>query len=350
MTDDRGTGNRVTEQPNAEQPNTEQREIGWGIVGPGRVSATVLSDLRLVPGVRVVGVASRSLDRAQAFADEHDLPQACDSVTALASDPDVDVVYIGTPHPGHRRAALEAIAAGAGVVVEKAFAATFAGAEEVVQSAQSAGVFCMEAMWTRFHPVIMQAHALIDAGDIGELRSIQGDLYALREFDADDRLFKPELGGGAMLDLGPYALHVATDFLGHAESIHTWGSKLPNGVEGQATMVLDHGNGRHSSLMISLAAAGPGRVILCGTRGFIEILPRFHHSPGLVLNRPGEPSREFPAEGLIGKGYTHEFIAATEAVRAGRTEVDRVPVVDTLHVQSLMQRALDDLGVTQRDD
>jgi predicted dehydrogenase len=315
---------------------TDEREIGWGIVGPGRVSATVLSDLRLVPGVRVVGVASRSQERAQAFADEHDLPRAYDSVTALASDAEVDVLYIGTPHPHHRRAALEAIAAGVGVVVEKSFAATSAGAEEIVHAAQSAGVFCMEAMWTRFHPVIMQAHALVDAGEIGELRSIQGDLYALREFDADDRLFNPELGGGAMLDLGPYALHVATDFLGHAESIHTWGSKLPNGIEGQATMVLDH--------------AGPGRMILCGTRGFIEILPRFHHSPGVVLNRPGEPSREYPAEGLIGKGYTHEFIAATEAVRAGRTEVDRVPLVDTLHVQSLMQRALDDLGVSQRDD
>ncbi|MGJ6980405.1 Gfo/Idh/MocA family protein [Aestuariimicrobium soli] len=324
--------------------------IGWGIVGTGRVSATILADLRMVDGVRVVGVASRSLERARAFADEHDLDEAFDSVEALAAHPDVHVVYVGTPQAQHRKAALAAIGQGAGVVVEKSFAATFEGADEMVRAARDAGAFCMEAMWTRFHPVIAQAHALINAGEIGELRSIQADLYAPREFDPDDRLFNPALGGGAMLDLGVYVISVATDFLGHAEAIHTWGSKLPNGVEGQATMVLDHGNGRHSSLMIALTAAGPGRMVLMGTEGHLEILPRFHHSPGLVLRRTGEPARDFPCEGLIGKGYAHEFAAVTEALREGRTECERMPLADTLHVQGLMQRALGDLGIVHHDD
>lgn len=323
--------------------------IGWGIVGTGRVSAAILADLRMVEGVTVVGVASRTQERARAFADEHNIAEAFDSVGALASHPDVDVVYIGTPHPQHKKAALAAISAGAGVVVEKSFTATFEGADEVVRAARQAGVFCMEAMWTRFHPVITQAHALIEAGEIGEVRGLQGDLYALREFDPDDRLFKPELGGGAVLDLGVYALSFATDFLGHAESIHTWGSTLPNGVDGQATMVLDHGDGRHSTLMIALTAAGPGRMVIMGTEGHIEVLPRFHHSPGLVLRRAGEPARDFPCEGLIGKGYAHEFAAVTEAIRAGETECARMPLADTLHVQSLMQRALASMGVTQHD-
>ena len=170
---------------------TAEREIRWGIVGPGRIAAGVVQDFPHAPGARAVAVASRSLDRAQAFADKYGLDRAYGSYAEIMSDDEVDALYIATPHPQHHAIAVAALNAGKAVLVEKTFTATVAGAIDIIETARRNQVFAMEAMWTRFQPAIVLARELIADGAIGEVRQVQADLGVDRPYDPTDRLFDP---------------------------------------------------------------------------------------------------------------------------------------------------------------
>ena len=150
------------------------------------------------------------------------------------ADPEVDALYIATPHPQHLQLALAAIAAGKAVLVEKTFTATVAGAERLIDAARTAGVFAMEAMWTRFQPAIVEARRLVDEGAIGEVRQVQADLGVDRPYDPADRLFDPAQGGGALLDLGVYVVSFAQYFLGVPDRVEVVGSLAPTGVDAEA--------------------------------------------------------------------------------------------------------------------
>src|SRR5919202_3040042 len=205
-------------------------EIRWGVVGPGRIAEKVVEDFAVVDGARAVAVASRSLQRAQDFAARHDVERAHGSYAGILADPDVDVLYIATPHPRHHAIALAGLRAGKALLVEKAFTATVAGAREVVDLSRQTGVFAMEAMWTRFQPAVVRLRELIADGAIGEVRSVQADLGVQREFDPTDRLFAKELGGGALLDLGVYVVSFAQMVLGDPDTVRAAGSTLVTGV------------------------------------------------------------------------------------------------------------------------
>src|SRR5215218_8548372 len=291
-------------------------EIQWGIVGPGRIANSVIGDFRHVPNARPVAVASRSLERAQAFADKHGLERAYGSYGELFADDQVDAVYIATPHPQHLYPALTAIKAGKAVLIEKSFTATVAGAEEIVRAARSQQVFTMEAMWTRFQPAVVAARELIADGAIGEVRSVQADLGLYREVDPESRLFALELGGGALLDLGVYVVSFAQMLLGTPERVVAAGSLFPTGVDADSAILLDFGDGRTASLMTSLRNELPGQARIFGTRGWIDVLPRFHHPETFVLHRNGtEP--ETITRPSLGAGYAHELIEVSDCVRAG---------------------------------
>src|SRR4051812_9695668 len=177
---------------------------GWGIAGLGRIAALVADDFPHVPDAALVAVGSRTPQRAEAFAREYGARRAHGSYGALIADPEVEVVYVATPHPQHHAIALAALRAGKAILVEKAFTATLAGAQELVAEARARRVFAMEAMWTRFQPAVVRARELIADGAIGSIFSVQAELGLVREFDPQDRLFAPALGGGALLDLGVY--------------------------------------------------------------------------------------------------------------------------------------------------
>src|SRR3712207_2277624 len=209
-------------------------EIRWGVVGPGRIAQSVMGDFAHVPGARPVAVASRSIDRARAFAEQHGLERAHGSYADIVADPDVDVLYLATPHPQHHAVALAAIEAGKALLVEKAFTATLAGAQEVVDAARANGVFVMEAMWTRFQPAVVRLRELVAEGAIGEVRSVQADLGVWRTYDPADRLFDLALGGGALLDLGVYVVSFAQMLLGTPDRVVAHGSRFDTGADAEA--------------------------------------------------------------------------------------------------------------------
>ncbi|HLM07560.1 MAG TPA: Gfo/Idh/MocA family oxidoreductase [Blastococcus sp.] len=324
-------------------------EIRWGVVGPGRIAEKVVEDFAVVEGARAVAVASRSLERAEGFAARHGLDRAFGSYAEIMADPDVDVLYVATPHPQHHPIALGALDAGKALLIEKAFTATTAGAEEVVARARETGVFVMEAMWTRFQPAVVAVRELVADGAIGEVRSVQADLGVAREYDPVDRLFDLALGGGALLDLGVYVASFAQMLLGTPERVLVTGSLFPSGADAEATLLLDHGDGRSAALMTSLRNALPGQARVFGTTGWIDVLPRFHHPETIVLHRAGAEPEEITRPPL-GAGYAHELIEVTECVRAGRSESAVMPLADTLAVQRLLGEAAEQLGVRHTED
>lgn len=331
-----------------EQRAAGERTIRWGIAGPGRMAQNFVKDFVHVDGAEAYAVGSRNLERAQAFASTFGLPQAFGSYQELCASPDIDVVYISTPHPQHKAIALEAIRNGKGVLVEKAFATTLAGAQAVVDAAREAKVFAMEAMWTRFQPVVRALHQVVDEGRLGTILGVQGDLYAQRDFNPDDRLFAKELGGGALLDLGVYVLHFAQDFLGTPASMTVDGTLYPNGVDAQAGMVLRYETGALATLAVSLQAAGPGRIVVMGDQGWAEVKPRFHHPDRVVLHRKGVTPRTL-ALSPLGIGYSHEIEEVTRCIQQGRTESEIVPLDHTLAVMAQLEQALNAVGVKHTD-
>ena len=319
--------------------------LRWGVAGTGRIVDTVLADLKLIPDdVRLQAIASRTGTRAQEMADLHGFTTAHGSYQALIDDPDVDAIYIATTHPRHKSIALAAIAAGKPLLVEKAFTATLAGSQEVVAAARAAGVFVMEAMWTRFQPAVRTLHEIIASGELGEIRSAQGDLCAFRAYDPDDRIFDLTEGGGTILDLGVYPLSFAQDFLGNSTSLTLAGTTFENGADAEVGMLLTYPDGRFATLTAALRTPGPGRMVVLGTKGWAEVPPRFHHPASVIVHPLGGESREIVPE-VVGRGYGYEFQEVNRCLRAGLTESEFMTLDDTLEVMKLMQQAIDQLGV-----
>lgn len=316
--------------------------IRWGIAGPGRIAATVAAEFVHVPGAELVAVGSRSSERAKEFAGRHDIPQAYGSYAELFAS-DVDAIYLATPHAQHTKLALAAIEAGKAVLVEKAFTTTVADTAAIIEAAHARGVFVMEAMWTRFLPAMVHLRELVASGALGEIRAVYGDLLAFREFEPADRLFNPVLGGGAVLDLGVYVISFAQQFLGAPDMVHAVGGMYPNGVEGQAGILLGWADGRYATEAIGFTAPGPGRQVVAGTKGWVEVKPRFHRAEDLSVHLLGQDPQELTFQ-RTGVGYSHELAHVVECLEAGLTESPVMTLADTLAVQQVMAEVLSQLG------
>jgi predicted dehydrogenase len=323
--------------------------VRWGIAGPGRIANSVAKDFRCVDGAELVAVGSRSAERATDFARRHEIPRAHGSYAELLADDDVDVVYIATPHPQHHALALAAIAAGKAVLIEKTFTATVRGAEQVVAAARASGIFAMEAMWTRFQPAMRRVRTWLDEDAIGAVVTVEADLGVVPEFNPRDRLFAPDLGGGALLDLGVYVVSLAQWVLGEPQTVVATGRLGRSGVEEDAALLLGYPDGASALLTTSLHSPMPGFARIFGREGWIDILPRFHHPTEVVLHRPGA-SPEHVVAPPDGGGYSHELAEVSGGIRAGRTESSIMPLDDTLAVQRILEEAGRQLGVQWRED
>jgi predicted dehydrogenase len=322
--------------------------VRWGIIGPGRIAGKVVQDFPHVPGAEAVAVASRSIGRAEAFADGHGLARAHGSYRAILDDPDVDVVYIATPHPQHRAVALAALRAGKAILVEKAFTVTPQATREIAALAAQTGVFAMEAMWTRFQPVVGRMRELIADGAVGEVRFVQLDLGVRNPLDPDDRFAAPELGGGALFDLTVYPISFAQMVLGTPDIVSAHGALSGTGVDVEEAVLLGYADGRAATMTATLRCATPGQARVFGTGGWIDVLPRFHHPDTIVLHRTGHDPEEITVP-HVGGGYAHELIEVTECVAGGRGESAVMPLADTVAVQDVMDQVARQLGMTPRE-
>jgi predicted dehydrogenase len=318
--------------------------VRWGIVGPGRIARKVAADFAHVPDAEVVAVASRSKERAEAFAAEVGAGTVHDSYRGIVEDPDVDVLYIATPHPLHRAVALAGLRAGKALLVEKAFTVTPEATREIAALAAERGLFVMEAMWTRFQPAIVRMRELVAEGAIGDVMAVQADLGAQQPSSPDDRFYNPALGGGALFDLSVYPISFAQMVLGNPESVTVHGYMVEEGVDVEEAILLGYPEGRSATLFASLRCQSPGMARVVGTGGWMEVPPRFHHPSRLLVHRNGHQPEELHLP-PTGAGYSHEIAEVTEGVKAGLAESAVMPLADTVAVQDIMGQVADQLGM-----
>ena len=317
--------------------------LGWGLIGTGGIAATFAADLMHTKSSRPVAVGSRQMDSANGFADRFDIPNRHASYEALVADPKVDVVYVATPHPMHYANALLALDAGKPVLVEKAFTMNAAEAEELVATARAKGLFLMEAMWTRFLPHIAEIRRLLGEGALGEIVTVSADHGQWFAEDAGSRLFAPELGGGALLDLGVYPVSFASMVLGKPERIVTLIDPAFTGVDAQTSMLFGYASGAHAVLSCTLSAKSPTRAAIVGTEARIEVEGRFYGPTSFdLITRTGEQTR-FEAS-HEGGGLWHEADEVARCLREGLLESPLMPLDETVEVMQTMDAVLAQAG------
>ena len=332
---------------------TDPAHTRWGILATGRIAHSFARNLREVPGAEIVAVGSRSQESADAFVREHGDPsstRAHASYDALVGDPDVDVVYIGTPHALHLENALAAIAAGKHVLCEKPLTLNAAEAEQMVEAAQRADRFLMEAMWMACHPVIRVVKEGVDAGRFGTPRQVHADLGFVVQQPPTHRLYDPALGGGALLDMGVYPLTFAHLVLGPADRMVGTASLSDRGVDLDVALAGTHG-AAVSALTASMTSASPCTATVATDSGRLE-LPQGFHSPPYATWRPagGEPERIDGLEPLIGTGLGNEAAHVQDCLHAGRLESPLVPHHQTLTLIRQMDEVRRQIGVSYASD
>jgi predicted dehydrogenase len=316
----------------------------WGILGPGKIAAKFAADLALVDGAELVAVASRSQGRADEFGTRFSARYRFGSYGELADCPDVDVVYVASPHSEHHAHTLLCLNAGKAVLCEKAFAFNARQAAEMIAVARERGVFLMEALWTRFLPVTLKALEIVQAGEIGELVHLAADFGFAAPPDPKGRLFNPDLAGGSLLDIGLYPLFISTLFLGKSDEIRATGTLAPTGVDLSCAMALRFPNGATASLASTLAARTDTTCTLYGTRGKVFIHPRFHESAGLTVFRDGQEP-EIIETGREGEGYCYEARHVQDCLQQGLTESPLLPLAFSLEQMERLDEVRRQMGV-----
>ncbi|HEY0165465.1 MAG TPA: Gfo/Idh/MocA family oxidoreductase [Jatrophihabitans sp.] len=327
------------------EPVTDDAVIRWGILGAGGIAGKFAADLIRTPGNALAAVGARQQSRAADFAARHGAPRAYGSYRELVEDPDLDVVYIATTHPGHHEQALMAIAAGKAVLIEKPVCLNAADTREVFGAAAAAGVFAMEAMWMRTNPLIRKAQELVAGSAIGELVSVRAELGLGRPFDAAHRLYDLANGGGALLDLGIYPVTFGWIFLGRPQSVALTGALAPTGSDATVAMQWSYPDGRDAQLWCSAPVKAPFRALVVGTEGWIRTEGRFYRPSALTVMTGGLESRIDDPLGAETNGYGPEIAEVSRCLRAGETESPLVPAADTIAIMELLDDARAHLGV-----
>ncbi|MEV6151474.1 Gfo/Idh/MocA family oxidoreductase [Nonomuraea sp. NPDC052129] len=326
--------------PDLYLPGTGEPSLRWGLVGPGWIAGEFAKALRAHTAQRVVAVSSRSADRAAAFAAEHGIKVALGSTEQLVTHPEVDVVYIATPQSEHLSIGLAAIAAGKHVLIEKPITVSAAEARTLADAARAAGVLVMEAMWSRYLPQTSVIRKLLADGVLGEVRVVLADHGQAITADPQHRLYRPELGGGALLDLGIYPVQFSSMVLGAPTRVVAVGGMTKTGVDAYSTLVLTHEGDAQSTLYSSILARTSMTAVIAGSAATISVDGSFYTPTSFTLadSNPFAPVLTWsdPTDLKLFAGLSWEATALARFVGEGRTESpvhtldETVSILDTI--------------------
>jgi predicted dehydrogenase len=313
--------------------------LRWGIIGTGSIAHTFARDLALVAGGDLVAIGSRTPAGAAAFAREFDVDRAHGSYESLVADPEVDVVYVATPHPLHHDNARLALAAGKPVLVEKPFTMTADEARDLVALARGSGLFLMEAMWTRFLPHVVAIREILARGELGEIVGVEADHGQWFDAVPTSRLFAPELGGGALLDLGVYPVSFASMVLGVPSRVSALVTAASTGVDAQTSMLFGYDGGAQAVLTCTSRARSATRASIVGTEARLDVEGDFYAPSSFdVVTRGGTRTRhDFDT---VGRGLHYEAAEVTRCVLEGRAESLAMPLDESVAVVATLERVL----------
>lgn len=325
--------------------SSEQRPVRWGILGTGRIAGLFTTGLASAPGAALIAVGSRTRESADRFGEQYGIPHRHPSYADLAADPEVDVIYVATPHPGHKAATLTCIAAGKAVICEKPFALNVGEATEMVEAARDKGAFLMEAMWTRFRPGMVKVREVLDSGAIGDVQLVTANVGWKSQFDSSSRLYAPELGGGALLDGGVYPISFVSMVLGAPSKVVGVAELGGTQVDEQAAISLLHPSGAVACVGVTIRATPISLATIVGTTGRIQIDHDFHKPATFTVFVDGkEPeSHDYPL--TEGNGYQFEAIEVMRCLREGLLESPVMPLDESLTIMQTMDTLRAQWGV-----
>lgn len=332
----------VAPGPRVSAPLPPDRPVRWGILATGKIAHSFAADLALLPDAAITAVASRRLPAASEFASKYGAT-AYGSYEQLVADPEVDVVYVATPHAMHKENTAMALEAGKPVLCEKSLTLNAHEALELVALARDKNLFFSEAMWMRCNPVIRRLGQLTSSGVLGQVQQVRADLGNLVDLPATNRMFSPELGGGVLLDMGVYPITFAYLFLGEPEKIKAVAAMSATGIDLNLALSLGYHEGAVAALSATMTAWSPRTASIATDKGRMDIAGPFHH-PTTATWVSGEQTETITEE-LIGTGLAHEALEVMRCLRNGEIESPLIPLDETVSVMRQMDQIRSQIGL-----
>ena len=318
--------------------------LRWGILATGGIARLFTNDLKL-NGFTVQAVGSRSQQSADAFAAEFEIPTAHGSYEALVADPEVDVIYVSTPHPLHVSNAMLALEAGKHVLIEKPFAVNTREAQAIADLASAKGLLVLEAMWTRYLPHMTRIREIIAAGTLGEVRTMIADHTQLLSDDPAHRINALELGGGALLDLGIYPISFAWDLFGAPLTVQATATFKGTGADAQVATIFGYDGGRVASTLSASDTRGPNIAFVLGTLARIEIDAVWYTPTTFrVVAADGTVLEEYRSE-VVGRGMHFQAEAVERLVAEGNLTSDILPIDETVAIIGTLDAIREQIGL-----
>ncbi len=322
------------------------KKIRWGILGCGKIANKFAADLQFVEDAELTAVASRNVEKGNAFAKQFNARLNFNTYEALASCNEVDVIYIATPHGFHYEHTLLCLQHKKAVLCEKPLAINLKQVKEMIDMARSQKVFLMEAFWTKFLPQYQKVVAMIEGGEIGMIKMIEADFGFKASDPLPQRMYDPTLGGGALLDVGLYPVFLALSLLGKPLDVHAIMSPYDTGVDEQIAMMLKFDNGVLAVLNASFAADTPVEATIVGTEGYIRMTNRFHNASSKIeLVKDKQPAVEIKVHREEGYGYQFEARHVSDCLREGLTESPIMNHADSLLLIETLDRLRASCGI-----
>lgn len=316
----------------------------WGIIGPGKIAKKFAAALGMVDGSVLRAVASRDAGRASAFANEYGAAVGYGSYEELMADKAVDAIYIATPHGFHAEHAILCLRRGKAVLCEKPMALSAGEVGLIVSASRESGAFLMEAMWTRFIPLMASIQELIDSGAIGAVKYIRADFGFLAPFNPEGRLYNLRLGGGSLLDIGIYPLFLCTQLLGRPARIVAAGDLSPTGSDITCHAILRYGDGESAVISSTLACQTSLTAEIAGTEGMIRIGTPWYKNDRYEWSRTGEAFQAVILEPMV-NGFEYQIREAMRCRALGLTESPLLPHSFSLMMAEIMDEIRRQVGV-----
>jgi predicted dehydrogenase len=319
-------------------------KIKWGIIGPGKIANKFAEDLMLSQEGELFAVASRDIDKARAFAQKYHASKWFGSYLEMLKSPEIDVVYVATPHPFHFENTMSCLQNGKPVLCEKPMGMGRGEVERMVQEARARNLFLMEGLWTRFIPGAEKALELIENGMIGDLQFIRADFGFTGDPNPEGRLFNKKLGGGSLLDIGIYPIYLSLLTLGVPSEIKAMSRMTSTGVDSYCSMLFGYENGAKAILESTVEADTPIEGLIYGSKGYLKLHRRFHHPDRISVHLLDGEEIVFEVK-YSGNGYLHEIEEVHHCLLNNQKESQKLPLDTSLNLITIIDRVKEEIGL-----
>lgn len=319
-------------------------KVRWGILGLGNIAGKFAGDLLLIENAFLQGVASRDKLKAKNFAEKYNAISAYEGYDALANDPEIDIIYIATPHTFHFEHTMLCLRAGKAVLCEKPMAMNANDAKIMMDEAKKRNLFLMEGLWTRFIPGTKKVLDLIVNDAIGEIEFIKADFGFKGDGNLESRVYNKSLGAGSLLDIGIYPVYLSLLLLGVPDAIRVIANYTKTGVDASCSMLFEYDGGIKAYLESTILADTPVEALIYGSKGSLQIHSRFHHPREITVKRNDGNTESFTID-YKGEGYYHEIFEVMNCLQHGLTESPKMPHSMSLQLMQILDGVREKIGL-----